>query len=314
MRYLWMDRLRGVAVLLIIIMHAVTIPALHGATIVPAAELVSNFLQPYRIPALLLLSGMLLPKSVAKPMGQYYWGKLANIAWPYLVWCLIYLVAAPETDGTSIWFWLGGSYLWYLVVILACYLIGPAIKVVSPLLIALGCIVVMLIADPSTNAFIRVLVNAPYFFVGAALMPVMPRILRAPGWLVAVASLGAVAWGVYSALLMGGVPRFHLAGGIMSVIGVLCLAWALNRIPSVTWLEWVGRHSLEFYVAHFPAMLAAWHLGAKLLPDLAAYAILLTAGVAVSALLARYLTRSPLFRLPTRRATQKPHPTTAPSR
>lgn len=125
MRELWMDRLRGIAVLLVIAWHAFSIPTFFGVAM-PATVLIANdALSTYRIPALLVLSGLLLRRSLAKPLPTYYLGKVRHIAWPFLVWSLIYWLANPGgVDGLSADYWLGGSYLWYLLVIGFCYAIA----------------------------------------------------------------------------------------------------------------------------------------------------------------------------------------------
>lgn len=297
-RVLWMDRGRGIAVLAVIAWHVPAIPAVFGAEMPDWLRWVGNALSPYPIPFLLLLSGMLLRKSLQKPIARYYGVKIAYIGWPYIVWCCILLLVSPGADWLNIWFWLGGSYLWYLVVIGFCYVIGPIVRWVPPLVIASGSIVVLIVVDPSTNAVIRVLENAPYFFVGTALVPVMDRILRLPGWAVAIGGAVALAGGAYSATVLGFSPRIHLIPAVVSLIGFCCLMWVLNRPRRMPRAEWAGKNAMVFYVAHFPAMVVAWQLGVGQLPLALAYAILAIVGFGVPALLARYLADSLLFRLP----------------
>lgn len=287
--------------MLIIVWHVFAIPVLFGMEMPGWLRVVNDVLSPYRIPALLVLSGMLLPQSLSKPIGTYYWGKFARIVWPYLVWCVILLLMSPDADGLSIWFWLGGSYLWYLVVVAFCYAIGPVAKWVHPLLLAAGFVIVLIVLDPSTNAYIRILENAPYFFIGAALAPGIRAVLRWPWWAAAVGAGIALTWGVYSAVVIGYAPRVHPVGMLASLVGICTLAWFVNRAQSMRWIEWCGQHSLELYVAHFPAMVIAWRLGAGELPAPATYAVLTAAGLGVSLLLARYASRTPLFRLPSLR-------------
>lgn len=293
-----MDCLRGIAVLLVIVWHAVSIPTFFGLPMPRTVELVNDALSPFRIPALLVLSGLLLHESLRKPPARYYVGKIANIGWPLLVWGAIYLLANPGVDGGTIEYWLGGSYLWYLFVVLACYLIGPVVRWVPALLVAAVFIAALLITPAPHTLLAPILEYGPYFFLGVAARPIAQRVLQAPGWLVTIGALVAVGGSVFSTLAYGYSPRIHIVGLPVSLIGIACAAWLLARMPRAPRLEWIGRHSLHFYVAHFPVMVVACRFGAMDLPTPLAYLLLLALGVGVGAVLAAYLPGAPLFRLP----------------
>ncbi|RHZ90307.1 acyltransferase, partial [Cereibacter sphaeroides] len=79
-----MDFLRGLSVLLVVVLHANT-ANIGGETVGWWAE-VNRHLTPFRMPLLMFMSGMLLYRSLAKPLPVYIWGKFAAIAWPLAVW------------------------------------------------------------------------------------------------------------------------------------------------------------------------------------------------------------------------------------
>src|SRR6478735_4086004 len=85
----WMDLLRGCAVLLVIAFHASTYPIEFGMEVPDVLVTINVALTPFRLPTLLVLSGMLLPRALEKPLGRYYAGKARNILWPYLVWTVL---------------------------------------------------------------------------------------------------------------------------------------------------------------------------------------------------------------------------------
>ncbi|MDJ1370122.1 hypothetical protein C7K25_01835 [Gulosibacter molinativorax] len=70
-----MDALRGIAVLLVILQHSNGIPRTYAdINVAEFLDYSTGFLAPYRMPMLLLLSGLLLIPSVRKPLPTYYGG------------------------------------------------------------------------------------------------------------------------------------------------------------------------------------------------------------------------------------------------
>ena len=84
-RMRWMDLLRGVAVLLVVVLHGSDIPRANGLGVERWTEL-NLYLEPFRMPLLMFLSGTLLPRSLTKSAGAYLWGKFASIVWPLMIW------------------------------------------------------------------------------------------------------------------------------------------------------------------------------------------------------------------------------------
>ncbi|MDK6499355.1 hypothetical protein QP341_26160, partial [Escherichia coli] len=72
--------------------------------------------QSWRMPMLVFLSGVLLPRSVSKPLGTYYRGKAERILWPFLVWMVVLALATGRPGSLlSGEFWRGGAWhLWFL--------------------------------------------------------------------------------------------------------------------------------------------------------------------------------------------------------
>lgn len=71
-----MDAFRGAAILLVILQHSTGIPRTRGVSLkIGIIESLTGVLAPYRMPLLLLLSGLLLGPSLNKPLGTYFSGK-----------------------------------------------------------------------------------------------------------------------------------------------------------------------------------------------------------------------------------------------
>lgn len=84
-----MDTLRGAAVLGVVVMHAeLAVVAATGEELA-AVHAVNGWLGPVRMPVLVLLSGLLVPRSLAKGLRHHLRGKARHILWPYLVWGLL---------------------------------------------------------------------------------------------------------------------------------------------------------------------------------------------------------------------------------
>jgi len=148
-----MDSLRGVAIVAVVVMHAeLGVVSATGVTL-PAVHAVDALLGPVRMPLLVLLSGMLLPVSLAKGPWRHVRGKLAGIGWPYLVWGLLDVVQVQHlryVDGLPPdWSYLWRlaydphTYLWFLAYLLVYHLavtfVPPAGRTAAaPVALALG--------------------------------------------------------------------------------------------------------------------------------------------------------------------------------
>lgn len=260
-RMTWMDLLRGVAVLLVVVWHVVSVPSVFtGAGPEGAAGALNDALSPFRIPTLLVLSGLLLERSLDKGVPRFVTGKLRHIAWPYV---LITTTSGSLEDMTSPWFWLGGNILWFLAVLLFCYgaaMLRPrwipwGLCVVAPL-------VLLWIAEPSTNAVIRFLWFGAFFFLGTTLrshLEVLQQ--RVPRWGAALLGMIALLGGI--AVARGDVAQQAPAFFVISGAGILAVLWCAPRVPrsSITRvLEWYGRNSIVVYVGHAFAMFGTMRL------------------------------------------------------
>ncbi len=291
----WMDLLRGTAVLLVVVLHAATIPASTGDAI-REWVLINRYVEPFRMPMLMLLSGMLLPTSLTKPTAQYLWGKVAGIAWPAAVWMVLYGVLVFRNGPGDPDYWLTGDYLWFLLALTACYLAALLLRGVPFVGVAAAMLVVVTSVDVPGGLATKTLYYGAFFFLGAGLGHLVPRWVRAP-WPV-VALLG-VAAAVLSHLGLED-QRLRLgtleAAGI-SVLGLLVILWVAPRLPvggAARFLRWVGRSSIVVYVAHFP-LLVLVHRGLERLGADPFWHVTLTTvvGLALTVLMVRLRPRMP---------------------
>ena len=76
LRLLWMDRLRGVAIVAVIVLHAELSARGASGQELPLVHTLNGALAPYRMPMLVALSGMLLTPALGKPWRTYLSGKV----------------------------------------------------------------------------------------------------------------------------------------------------------------------------------------------------------------------------------------------
>lgn len=134
-RLTWMDDVRGTAILLLLLWHASAVPVLFGTEMPEVVRSANAFFMPYRMPTLMLLSGMLLARSLRKPLPTYYAGKIAMVLWPYLVWVIIAKATFLDIEGMPWWHWrawYATTYLWFLFFIGVYYAAAPLLRRLPP--------------------------------------------------------------------------------------------------------------------------------------------------------------------------------------
>ncbi|WP_414467498.1 acyltransferase family protein [Kytococcus schroeteri] len=294
-----MDLLRGTAVSLVVVLHVAVVPSNLGAT-VPDWMIRSQYaLEPYRVPTLLFLSGMLLNRSLSKSASRYIYGKLSNIVWPYFVWTFITAAILGKTELLTVpktWL-IGMNHLWFLTVLIVCYMLAPVTRWIHPALFA--ALFLTLIPLAPLDAAERLLRSSAFFFFGAAILPLAPRIQatgRTLGWLAGIVAFG---WGAALANSPGLREINPFAEFALSTVGIVFLVWISPQLPSSMMLEYIGRNSIVLYLAHAPIIGGVWlFLDSQGVDDWSILApTLLVLGFLVP-LVITPLRRSVLFRLP----------------
>ena len=282
----WMDFLRGLAVLLVVVLHANS-QNIAGASVEWWAE-VNRYLTPFRMPLLMFMSGMLLHRSLAKPLPLYVWGKAAAIAWPLLVWLCLYGFFVRGGIGVpNLLEWqFHRDYLWFLMSLLLCYSAATAFK---PLVARfpsghvwayLGLFLAMIGTYVSTTAVHGGLMGSTFwygafFFLGAWATPHVDRWIQVH-WAVILPLATGVAFLAHLGVDDRSLRIGSAAAAAISVTGIFVVIWLaprLRRGGAVQFVEWCGRSSVVVYVAHFPIIV--------LLRDHIFSAVGLTAGLQV---------------------------------
>ncbi|MGQ4544348.1 acyltransferase family protein [Dermabacteraceae bacterium P13088] len=303
-RYEWMDALRGFAILLVIIFHA---PIPHGFSVDGAAfiDKFNSFFLPFRMPVLMLLSGILLPKSLNKPVTRYLSGKASGILWPLFLWLSFWIVVVSPVVGTADIgelfnpvSWVSKYYLWYLGQLFLLYVTALLFKKTPSWL---PCVLFFVLFNYFVDApwvyhesFEKTyLFFGVFFFAGYAIgcnLNYFMQIVNSNWALILL--LPALAIG--SSASSGGVIASHsiLAWQItliLGVLGVLTIFVHASRKNKFNWLRWIGKNSIVFYVVHFPVEHMIFWAGYKarvayVLPEFS-YLLILSGGLLVPGLL-----------------------------
>ena len=260
-RYAWMDVLRGTAMFLLILFHSTAIVALYGEVLPRWLVVLNEVFLPFRMPTLMLLSGMLLAGSLSKPLPMYYWGKIKMIAYPYILWTVVHSVDYglpwPLYNPKA---WIATGYLWYLFYIGVFYAIAPLLRRVPPLVIVVAAWLATVPVSGSLEK--RFFFLAGFFFLGAYIQihrDAFERLVRSRLTFVVVPP--AIAFALISAI--NGPYRYEGAFAIFSVAGTLGLArfaMACQHQPWTNVLRYVGRNSIIFYTTHFPIIIGVVHI------------------------------------------------------
>lgn len=273
----------------LLLLHATNLPRLHSGTEMPAAfDSVNTALGPFRMPTLMVLSGMLLHRSLSKPLVEYYTRKVRTLLWPYLVWALILLSIQGELDTfLRPQQWIPVTYIWFLLFVFLYYCAAPLLRrVPAEIVVVIAVAGSALIAD---RGFIsKFVLFAGYFALGHLISGQRPALLvllrRSGAPLLALAVLLLVLPAAHGLVL----SRLVTLTGVLGMIGVFARFYRPSRWTAP--LEAVGRDSLIYYLSHYPFM-----IGATVLPAAVGVAwgpahlvVCCAAAIAVGMVLARF--------------------------
>ncbi|WNB85058.1 acyltransferase family protein [Cellulomonas sp. ATA003] len=291
-----MDLLRGGAILLVLLWHAPAIPALYGYTVPDWVLAANDALLPFRMPALMFLSGLLLPRSLAKPLRDYLTGKVSLLVWPYLLFAGLHMALYGPTG--PVWHpytWIATGYLWFLFNIACYYFAAPMLRWLPAWVVPILAFAAAVPTDGRTQRFFYF---AGFFFAGALVARhhgVLEAALRRR-WLVVICGVAAVVLGAVSAVRD---VEHQAAWAPLSLAGIVVAIAAAQRLQDAAWtrpVQSVGRASIVYYTSHFPVMIVSLAVCEAVgIDDIGAFAwIGLAAAVAIGALLAHHRTRRPV--------------------
>ncbi|MGO3886215.1 MAG: acyltransferase family protein [Mycetocola sp.] len=257
-RLTWMDMFRGLAIVLVIFHHSVSVLDIYANGFHPWMRVVDNFVAPYRMPGLVFLSGLLVERSIAKGFVPYLAGKIRHIAWPYVIWCAI--IAFVVGGGYSLSqfghsFIYGRTGLWYLWFIFVYYLLMYAVRKV-PIGFTISVALALATVLPEEGRISRFAALFAFFALGVFISRHLKLFitLLEDRRLILVTVPPAIALSYMSA--SGLDVKYDAVFAPWILCGVLSLLFVCRALTNVAWiaspLSYVGRNSLIYYVVQWP--------------------------------------------------------------
>lgn len=270
----WMDVMRGIAVLLVILFH--TESQIRGnVSGYPAVfAVINDAVAPFRMPTLMFLSGMLLPRSLKKRASIYLRGKLFAVGWPYLLWSsvlvgLLAMTVKLTGNGSSLSdfgriFYDPPSYLWYLAYLLIFYVgaLGTSARV-RQWTIPVALSGAAFVPDGNWSQMLYLLAFFLFGDLVARNWRDLERFLALPSVVTISAILGATA---AVASVLGVVVRYQVwwaPAVVAAIFAALPATAALARTRAGRHVANAGKQSIVFYATHYVFLIIAFNLLAR---------------------------------------------------
>lgn len=300
----WIDTVRGFAVLVVAILHTGPIYGLFTGDLPPIMRQL-GLAAPWRMPILMFLSGYLLPRAFAKDTRSFVTGKLRNLAWPFLIWSVLFCLAAgkPEMLLTRTP-WVGGTYLWYFLFLMSYFVVAFFGRRLGWPVLAIYALALSYLMPDGSKYGERLFLHMALFFSGGIAGHYSDRFAELVSSRTALLLLpvGALLSGLSIAYWpdspVNSTPTYFSLY-VAAIIGLCAFAQRIEASPLISPIRYVGRQSVVFYVVHVPVYYALMNLGlhhlvsGKFLTMAAMFAI----AMLIATLLARLRTRSALVEL-----------------
>jgi fucose 4-O-acetylase-like acetyltransferase len=298
-RFLWMDFVRGVAIVLVMIVHAGALYSARGFELPPWIRTLDMGMAPYRIPLLIFLSGILLDHSLKKGVLRFAYGKFRSLLWPYVLWTIIVCVAEYSPEKLfDVSVWRGGTYLWYMLFLAIYFFVALFVARVPHLVVAFFALAIAILMPDGGKYGERLFVLMSFFFMGAFAGQHLQQFVRilANRWSLALLPL-VVGVSILSALRgpINYTPLFTIAI-LPGIFGLCALLYHVQHSRTAAPFKYIGRKSIVYYVTHIPVyllMIRALSALGLTSPEIMIPACLVT-GMVVATILAWAMDRSKL--------------------
>ena len=264
-RMKWIDVARGVGIILVVYAHAAR--GLVLARMLPQTGWpidVDTVIYSFHMPLFFILAGLNIERGVARGRRAFILNKLQTVAWPYFLWSFVHgSLKIASTGYTNNPITPSDIFaiplvpieqFWFLYVLFLCQLVIALILPRRWILVALTLLAVVVWCSFSSDSiFFRALHFLPYVVLGIFALSLLVWLAERPVVQIAVA---AGAWAGFAALILPvGPPAqdaliIYALAVLGSVATIATVMWLGVVIPSMTWLEVLGRLSMPIFLMH----------------------------------------------------------------
>jgi fucose 4-O-acetylase-like acetyltransferase len=300
-RQVWIDHARGIAILLVVLGHAIHIVERQcGGSLPQSLLILDRIIYTFHVPVFFFLSGLFVAASYARRGASgLLWHRTKTLLYPYALWAAIQAVLEavgtgefPRALGTAFAriLYFPPAHFWFLFVLFFCVVVSVGVRRVvedeGQSVIALAVLAfcwyglhVWMPAGPLRDMG----ASLPYFALGGIytatrhrIRPLRSAAVRAVlAWCVFVGAASlAVSKGLETA------PLLRLPLGILGVTATCMTAILVPDGRKGAWLAHLGRRSLVIYLTHVIAIHVVL-VGLGGLGVYAALCIAMLAGVAL---------------------------------
>ena len=266
----WLDTARGMAVILVVLYHAV----LFAESISDAGgawTLFISFFQPLRLPLLFFVSGILSSASVGRSWGWVARNRAGTLLWCYAVWTALTFAVfgfvpytRPDPPGRGVLPMLESLLLphtgmWYLLSLAAMVLTARLLRCVPPWLVLSAALLVSVAAGSDLLgpglwwSWANTLSYALFFFLGLAFRAETIRLVSLharPRTAILLAAAYVLGTSLAAYFGLHKIPGVATAISVLAVCASLLAAAVVSGRSWAAWMTRIGAMTLPVYVTH----------------------------------------------------------------
>ena len=268
----WVDRARGVGIILVVFGHVADGVYRAGIAFPPATfRLLYDAIYSFHMPLFFLLAGLFFYRSWAqRGTAMLIRSKLDTILYPYILWSLVQgsieVVASQYTnhraslESVLTLLWSPRQQFWFLYVLFIEFLLGCLVCALLPrrwhfvVVILAAAAFVFRSSGPHVGPPYYLAAESVFFFSGLLLGERLQRTHPPSTATLTLTAVGFLAAQVAYALYRSGLPQ-TLQGLMELAVALISIAFviAFSKLPAVAltrWLALLGQQSLAIYLLH----------------------------------------------------------------